>query len=86
MTLGRVTAAAFAGNFQMAWYLTIICVTGAIVIGWALFQVVRTLRAMWREGDVLLAATMVSLVLVVVLFFASATAMALVSLGPPVGR
>lgn len=81
-----MTAAAFAGNFQTAWYLTIICVTGAIVVGWGLFQVVRTLRSMWRDGDVLLLATMVSLVLVVVLFFASLTAMALVSLGPPVGR
>lgn len=86
MTIARLIGAAFAGNFQTAWYLTIICVTGAIVVGWGLLQVVRTLHTMWRDGDVLLLATMVSLVLVVVLFFASLTAMTLVSLGPPVGR
>ena len=86
MTQGRVTAAAFAGNFQAAWYLSIICLSGTIVLGWGLFQVARTLRAMWRDGDGLLAATMASVIFVVVLFFASLTAMTLVSLGPPVGR
>jgi hypothetical protein len=77
--------AAFAGNFQAAWYLTIICVFGLAVTAWGVYQVARTLRAMWREGDILLFATVVSLVAVVILFFGSLIAMVLISLGPPVG-
>ena len=85
MTTEHVLAAAFAGNFQTSWYLTIICVFGFVVTAWGVFQVVRTLGSMWREGDVLLFATMLSLVLLVVLFFGALILMVLISLGPPVG-
>ena len=85
MTPAPLPAAAFAGNFQTAWYLTIICVFGLVLTAWGAFQVLRTLGSMWREGDVILFATMLSLVVVVVLFFAALIAMALISLGPPVG-
>ena len=86
MIAAHVVAAAFAGNFQAAWYLTIICLFGFAIVAWGVFQVARTLPAMWRQGDVLLLAAMVSLVCLVVLFFTSLILMTLISLGPPVGR
>ena len=85
MTIAARLAASTAGNFQAAWYFTIIAVFGLALTSWGIYQVARTLRSMLREGDVLLFAACVSVVAVVMLFFASLVAMTLISLGPPVG-
>jgi hypothetical protein len=85
VTVAASLAASTAGNFQAAWYYTIIAVFGLAFISWGVYQVARTLRSMLRDGDVLLFAACLSVVAIVVLFFVSLLAMTLVRLGPPVG-
>lgn len=75
-----------AAQFQTAWTLTILCVAGAAVTAWGIYQVVRTFGQMLRDGDGLLFATCVSLVTLTTLFFGALIVMTLVSLGPPIGN
>lgn len=69
-------------DFQASWYFSAVLFAGVVLIGWAMWLVLRHLRVMWLRGDRAMAFTVAAATAVAFLMFASMLATVAVALLP----
>jgi hypothetical protein len=69
-------------DFQASWYYSAVIFAGIVLVGWAMWLVLRQLRPMWLRGDRAMAFALGAAVLVAFLMFGSMLATVAVALLP----